>query len=341
MSLVTDIVGSVVLFLSSTLASAAGIGGGGLNVPILIVIFQFGFSKAAVLSLWTVLGNITAQFFLNYNSRHPEKMSRPLIYWDVVVVLLPAQLGGASIGVLLSDVCPKTVLVLLALIILCFANAKTFFKGLDKWKKETIHLKAESALEAPLMDASNHTEKTEDIDILIQQELDERVSEIIHHTPLEVPWDEIKALCVLWIINAALLIGMNQYGDCSLEKYLFLGATYPVLLVFCIGGFKYVSDYQEKHPKSVLPSDLVWADVGPLPPPPLLTPSLPPRSPTILLWPHSSWGSSVLSSGSEEASSWDPSCSRWEFSPRWSPLSPHPASPPSPTSRSPPPILPS
>jgi hypothetical protein len=261
MSLVTDIVGSIVLFLASTLASAAGIGGGGLNVPILIVIFGFGFSKAAVLSLWTVLGNIIAQFLLNYNARHPEKMSRPLIYWDVVVVLLPAQLGGASIGVLLSDVCPKTILVLLALIILCFADVKTLVKGLDKWKTETIHLKAEASLEAPLLDGSTHTEKTEDIDILIQQELDERVSEIIQHTPLEVPWDEIKALCVLWIINAALLIGMNQYGDCSLEKYLFLGATYPVLLIFCVGGFKYVSSHQENNPKSVLPSDLVWADV--------------------------------------------------------------------------------
>jgi hypothetical protein len=262
----TDVAGSVVLFLASTLASAAGIGGGGLNVPILIVVFGFGFTKAAVLSLWTVFGNILAQFSLNYNARHPELMSRPLIYWDVVVVLLPAQLGGASIGVLLSDVCPKTVLILLAMVILLYADTKTLLKGIDKWNKETLHLKLEASLESPLLDKSTHTEATEDIDIMIQQELDERVSELIQHTPLEVPWIQIKALCALWMINAALLVGMNQYGDCSLEKYLFLAATYPVLLSFCIGGFKYVSSHQEKFPKSVLASDLVWAQVAaPLP----------------------------------------------------------------------------
>jgi hypothetical protein len=297
-----EIAGSVVLFLASTLASAAGIGGGGLNLPILIVIFGFGFSKGAVLSLWTVFGNIVAQFALNYNARHPEKMSRPLIYWDVVVVLLPAQLGGASIGVLLSDVCPKTVLIILALVILLYADTKTLLKGIDKWKKETLHLKmgaSVASIEAPLLDASTHTDATEDIDILIQQELDQRVSELIHHTPLEVPWIEIKALCALWMINAALLVGMNQYGDCSLEKYLFLGATYPVLLSFCIGGFKYVSNYQKEFPKSVLPSDLVWAEVS-------STPALPPvtyhRSPTTRLWPLSLSESSAPCLGLVEAS---------------------------------------
>jgi hypothetical protein len=177
-----------------------------------------------------------------------------------VVVLLPAQLGGASIGVLLSDVCPKTVLILLAMVILLYADTKTLLKGIDKWKKETLHLKS------PLLDQSSQIEVTQDIDIMIQQELDERVSELIQHTPLEVPWIQIKALCALWMINAALLVGMNQYGDCSLEKYLFLAATYPVLLSFCIGGFKYVSSHQEKFPKSVLASDLVWAQVAaPLP----------------------------------------------------------------------------
>lgn len=258
MTLAQDIGGSIVLYLASTLASAAGIGGGGLNVPILIVLFGFGFSKAAVLSLWTVLGNILAQFSLNYNARHPEKMARPLIYWDVIVVLLPAQLGGASIGVILSDLCPKTILVILAMIILSFACIKTLIKGIDKYKKESHHILSEKTLiETPLIEKSEHMD-----DAAIEQQLDERVSDVIKHTPLEIPWDEIKALVALWIFNFSLLVGMNQYGDCSLEAYLFLGSTYPVLISFCIGGFIYVTNYQKNFPATVLPSDLNWDKVS-------------------------------------------------------------------------------
>lgn len=258
--LARDIGGSILLYFGATLASAAGIGGGGLNLPILVVIFGFGFSKAAVLSLWTVLGNILAQFSLNYNARHPEKLSRPLIYWDVVLVLLPAQLGGASIGVLLSDVFPQTCLVILAMIILLYAGIKTLFKGIDKWKKETLKLSEKQVITTPLVESDSS--KTDDVELLIQQELDGRLSELIQHTPLEVPWAEIRALVGLWIVNASLLIGMNQFGDCSLEKYLFLGATYPVLISFCVGGFYYVSNHQKQFPATVLPSDLNWAEVG-------------------------------------------------------------------------------
>ena len=262
MGLAQDIGGSIVLYLAATLASSAGIGGGGLNVPILIVIFQFSFSKAAVLSLWTVLGNILSQFSLNYNSRHPEKLSRPLIYWDVILVLLPAQLGGASIGVILSDLCPKTILVILAMIILAYAFTKTLRKGIDKYKKETSELLAlQDVLITPLVSKHSKEDIYDIDDATIEQQLVLRVSEQIKITPLEVPWEEIQALIILWIINFSLLVGMNQFGDCSLEAFLFLGSTYPILISFCVGGFIYVSNYQKTHPSSVLASDLIWTEV--------------------------------------------------------------------------------
>jgi uncharacterized membrane protein YfcA len=83
--LLNSIAGSAVLFLSTTLASAAGIGGGGLTLPVLIIIFGFAFSKSVVLSLCSVLGNTLLQVVVNFSLRHPQEISRPLIYWDAIL----------------------------------------------------------------------------------------------------------------------------------------------------------------------------------------------------------------------------------------------------------------
>lgn len=60
-NLTTFIAGCAVLFCCSTLASAGGIGGGGLNVPILIVLFGYDYNVAVVISLFGVMGNVLIQ----------------------------------------------------------------------------------------------------------------------------------------------------------------------------------------------------------------------------------------------------------------------------------------
>ena len=59
---------------------------GGLNVPILMVVFGFEFSEAAALSLCSVLGNVCMQLIINRNACHPLDPTRPLAYFDVVLV---------------------------------------------------------------------------------------------------------------------------------------------------------------------------------------------------------------------------------------------------------------
>lgn len=73
------------IVFSTTLASAAGIGGGGLTLPVLIIIFGFSFHKSVVLSLCSVLGNTLLQVTINASLRHPQEISRPLIYWDAIL----------------------------------------------------------------------------------------------------------------------------------------------------------------------------------------------------------------------------------------------------------------
>lgn len=83
-------------------------------------------------------GNYSLQVAINWSKRHPLLPSRPVIYWDVILLLLPAELGGADVGVVLGYVFPDTLLIVFAILILLFTSAVTAMKGWQYYKKESV-----------------------------------------------------------------------------------------------------------------------------------------------------------------------------------------------------------
>ena len=126
----------LVLYLCGTIASAGGIGGGGVNVPLLLVIGGYSYREAVVFSLCTVLGNSLAQSIINWPLSHPYVKRRPLIYWEIILFLLPAQLGGSNVGVIIGKLFPEELLLCCALLVLLLAIAKTYYKGMSFLKEE-------------------------------------------------------------------------------------------------------------------------------------------------------------------------------------------------------------
>ncbi len=95
--------GLFLLFLSCAVSAAGGIGGGGLTMPILLVVMGFGYDDAVALSLCSVFGNSGCQFLINRNRAHPNNPRRPMIYWEAVLIMMPSQLGGSILGVVSSS----------------------------------------------------------------------------------------------------------------------------------------------------------------------------------------------------------------------------------------------
>jgi uncharacterized membrane protein YfcA len=155
-----DIINSIVIFCCNIIASAAGLGGGGLNLPLFLVLFKFEYSKSVVLSLCAVFGNITAQILINFRRRHPLNTSRHLIYWDVLLTMLPAQISGANLGVIAASILPPTVLLYAAMTVLTYATIRTFIKGRSYWLAESA-MKSKSTLTIInlLREESGETEK--------------------------------------------------------------------------------------------------------------------------------------------------------------------------------------
>jgi len=148
-SLSDFVIGSVALFIGCTVSSAGGVGGGGINVPIFLLIFGYSFKRSAINSYYVVLGNAFAQSLLNIGRNHPKFHAYPMIFWEFVCMLLPAQIGGSSIGAFMVPLVPDFALYLLALVVLLFASVFSFHKGLGKWRIENDKLAAKTIIQNP------------------------------------------------------------------------------------------------------------------------------------------------------------------------------------------------
>ena len=96
---------------------------------------------------YIVCGNCLAQWYINSDKRHPLNSSRPLVYYDAMVLLLPSQLAGANFGVLIEHIFPPAVLVVVAMVVLLFAGTKLLQKGMRLWGRETVYMKEEEEIQ--------------------------------------------------------------------------------------------------------------------------------------------------------------------------------------------------
>ena len=85
-----DYLGLLASALAILLASGSGIGGGGLLVPIFLLVLGFGTRDSVALSNLTILGSSAVSLLFNLPRRHPRHADRPLIDWDIILVMEPS-----------------------------------------------------------------------------------------------------------------------------------------------------------------------------------------------------------------------------------------------------------
>lgn len=133
------------------LVSGVGIGGGGKFVPILIIFLRFAPKIAIPLSAVTIVGLSLANLIINVPRRHPVA-DRPLIAWDIIVVMEPPTMMGAVLGSFINVVSPMWILDLMLILFLTGITVQTWKKGEKLYKKET---EAAEYSEIPASDIEN------------------------------------------------------------------------------------------------------------------------------------------------------------------------------------------
>ena len=100
-----EILGTLIIFVCSALANAAGQGGGPLMTLILLIIFRYPAYVALPMVQLIILGGSGIGFLMRIPMRHPTRI-RPVIDYYILTLFTGPLLIGTSIGVILGLIFP-------------------------------------------------------------------------------------------------------------------------------------------------------------------------------------------------------------------------------------------
>ena len=132
----SDYYGTILCILGLMIAASGGIGGGGILVPLLILVFNFSPKLAIPLSNFTILGSSMTNFIMNIQKRHPD-VDRPLVDWNLIMIMEPLTVAGAVCGTYLAKTLPDWILTIMLVLLLALTSHRTLEKGISQYKKET------------------------------------------------------------------------------------------------------------------------------------------------------------------------------------------------------------
>lgn len=125
--------------LAIFVAAGGGIGGGGILVPLYASVLGFPAKYAVALSNFTIVGGAVANLFFNISRRHSFK-PKPLIDWDLILVMEPSTILGAVIGGYLNKVSPAWLAALLLAILITAITWKLATRASITWRRESAAL---------------------------------------------------------------------------------------------------------------------------------------------------------------------------------------------------------
>lgn len=140
-----DALAGLASFVIAGISLVAGVGGGGLFVPLLMGLLSFDARTATALSQSMLTGGALAALVYNVGQAHPRTPSLPLVDFDLACLLAPALVAGAQLGSIAHAVAPPAVLLLLLCMVLIDAARKGVSSALKLSRvEETAQARSDS-----------------------------------------------------------------------------------------------------------------------------------------------------------------------------------------------------
>jgi len=259
--------GIVVAAVGLMVAAGGGIGGGGVLVPVYIMVCMFPAKLAIPLSNITIFGGSIANCFLNIQKRHPYT-DRPLVDFDLVNIMEPLTIAGAIVGSILNKMLPGWLVTLMLVIVLGATGLKTFKSGCKAWAKETDAKKGESGENVALKDQDEektYGTKTKDpLEAKMEKDQEPEYQALLAEEAHWLPCHKIMLLviCFIGTVTFGLIRGPMECGSTMYMVLMF--APLPWVLAISFYQRKLLMDmhekkerlnYYEKHP---VPGDVHW-----------------------------------------------------------------------------------
>ncbi|XP_031249988.1 sulfite exporter TauE/SafE family protein 3-like [Pistacia vera] len=131
------VVGTIIGFLGAACGVVEGVGGCGIFVAMLNLFIGFDTKSAAAISKCMITGATAITNFYNIKRRYPT-LEQPIINYELGLLFKPMLLLGTSIGVVLNVIFAEWMITVLLITVFTVISIKSFLKGVETWKKETI-----------------------------------------------------------------------------------------------------------------------------------------------------------------------------------------------------------
>jgi len=191
------------------------VGGGGIYVPLGILLFQFSPKQSSGFSQACIFGAASAGLILNSQNRHPVKniredagiqqgerpladqkkisqaeqdeyvarggklYTRPIIHYDMALFMSPMQMSGAVLGVMIQQMLPNWLYLLFAAVVLSYTSYRTFKKYFASREKETAQKQQEAEEnEKKASSVAISTDQNQEQDIQTHQSQEELSSSV-------------------------------------------------------------------------------------------------------------------------------------------------------------------
>jgi len=278
-----DAVAAVIWFLGAGLAMSSGVGGGGIFVPLGVILLRFASKPSTGLSQASIFGAASAGLLINSRSRHPVA-DRPLIDFDMALFLSPMEMAGALLGVIVQQILPTWAVILLMAVILGYTAVKTFQKACSTLKKERA-AKAQAQLAQAELDAAKDAKDPDGasqgdaakVPVAPEapvpagpteawQERSPAVDEWLARDAA-TPWRSVALLLAMWVLLLVLLVVKGGKGVsgvfpyCSTGYWIFTALSFVWLFCFALAmGYSAVSKSIQKAAVGYpfVEGDIVW-----------------------------------------------------------------------------------
>ncbi|XP_010539215.1 PREDICTED: uncharacterized protein LOC104813355 [Tarenaya hassleriana] len=243
------VLAGILCFVSASIASAGGIGGGGLYIPIMTIVAGLDLKTASRFSAFMVIGGSVANVMYNL-------FGKALLDFDLALLLEPCMLLGVSIGVLCNRIFPEWIITILFAVFLAWSTTKTCKNGVRCWKRESemASKRPSERAEKGLPQKDEGCSEIEEAKSLKEPLL--RTQETGRN--LKLPWMKLGVLVIVWTSFFVIYLlrgnkdgkGIISIKPCGVEYWILLSLQIPLALVFTKLALSRGEFLQEQSPSN-------------------------------------------------------------------------------------------
>jgi uncharacterized membrane protein YfcA len=273
------------MFVGGAFVSGAGIGGGTLFVPIMMLVIGFPAEYSITSSNPLILGGSLAVTVANFRSRH-HLYNRPLINYNVASIIEPVSWLGSIIGVIINRVISDWLLYVFQFILLVYTAYNTYSKGIAEWRKRKKAKEKEledlkqgltetTGSEAPIAGSADtpNAEPSPDVQAPVQTAAEEnQIEEALSGEEPKRAFSPavLVVLAVIWVLfnvipffrGGATTSSLVGVSFCSATYWALTFGPYPIALAISAVMIKIAKNYPVVGPKADLNTKMIAYMIG-------------------------------------------------------------------------------